>query len=188
VNCQPIFESHPTAEPLRDSAASDRARLRRAFALHYGGVCRLLRGMGVAPHWADDAAQHAFLVALESLPHIIAGCERAFLYATAVRIAYGIRRKAAREIDSVNFDFDSSPLPWPDELADQKRAREVLDGLLARMDRDVRSVFVLFEIDGSTIPEIAEVLAIPQGTAASRLRRARKQFEAMVRRHRTSCA
>jgi RNA polymerase sigma-70 factor, ECF subfamily len=185
VNCHPVFESR-TAEP-RESA-TDPARLRRAFAQHYAGVCRLLRGMGVAPHWADDAAQHSFLIALEALPDIIAGCERAFLYATAVRVAYGIRRKAAREIDGVDFEFDSSPLPWPDELADQKRAREVLDGLLARMDRDVRCVFVLFEIDGLTIPEIAEGLAIPQGTAASRLRRARKQFDGLVRRHITSCA
>jgi RNA polymerase sigma-70 factor, ECF subfamily len=142
--------------------------------------------MGVPTHSADDAAQHAFLVAVEALPHIVAGCERAFLFATAVRIAHGLRRKVAREVGNVNPDYDLSPLPWPDDLVDQKRARELLDGILTHMNGDVRLVFVLFEIEGRPIPEIAEALAIPEGTAASRLRRARKQFNAMVRRHRKS--
>jgi len=37
-------------------------------------------------------------------------------------------------------------------------------------------VFVLFELEGMTTPEIAELIGIPLGTAASRLRRARETF------------
>jgi RNA polymerase sigma-70 factor (ECF subfamily) len=97
-----------------------------------------------------------------------------------VRIAHGIRRRVAREIPGLDVDLGSSPLPTPDEMADQKRARELLDRLLEHVGGDARTVFVLFEIEGFTVPQIAELLEIPLGTAASRLRRSREQFQALI--------
>jgi RNA polymerase sigma-70 factor (ECF subfamily) len=41
---------------------------------------------------------------------------------------------------------------------------------------DLRTVFILFEIEGLSAPSIASMLDIPVGTAASRLRRARDIF------------
>jgi len=43
-------------------------------------------------------------------------------------------------------------------------------------------VFVLHEIDGEPIPAVAEALAIPVNTAYSRLRVAREEFSASVKR------
>jgi RNA polymerase sigma-70 factor, ECF subfamily len=161
-------------------SAQDEARLRKAFVQHYAGVWRFLRRLGVSSDRVDDAAQHAFLVALEALPRIVPGCERAFLYSTAVRIAHGQRRRTEREIATVDVGLGPSPLPSPDALTDQKRAREMLDRLLEQIELDARAVFVLFEIEGFTVPEIADLLKIPLGTAASRLRRSREQFQALV--------
>ncbi len=172
--------------PLLATAAErspvDQARLRRAFDANYAGVWRFLRRLGVAPDRADDAAQQVFLIALEALERIVEGSERAFLYATAVRLAHGIRRKIQRELSSSVLDGDPSPLPSPAQLTDQKRAREALDAIISRMDDDHRSVFVLAELDDFTTPEIASLLEIPLGTAASRLRRAREKFQQLVRR------
>jgi RNA polymerase sigma-70 factor, ECF subfamily len=165
------------------ASSRDNARLRKAFVEHYAGVWCFLRRMGVPASGADDAAQQVFLIALEALPRIVLGSERAFLYGTAVRIAHGVRRKREREVGGVDLELAGSGLLPPDELTDQKRAREVLDRLLERMEIDTRTVFVLFEIDGFTVPEIARLLAIPVGTAASRLRRSREQFQALVRVH-----
>jgi RNA polymerase sigma-70 factor (ECF subfamily) len=159
--------------------AQDEARLRKAFVQHYAGIWRFLRRLGVASDRVDDAAQHAFLVALEAIPRILPGCERAFLYSTAVRIAHGQRRRPQREVATVDFE-GPSPRPSPDELTDQKRAREMLDRLLEHIELDARAVFVLFEIEGFTVPEIADLLKIPLGTAASRLRRSREKFQALV--------
>ena len=169
--------------PAGASAVSgpDRARLRLAFVNNYAGIWRFLRRMGVAEAKVDDAAQEVFLVALQALPRIILGSERAFLYGTAVRIAHGVRRKVDREVTGLDVDLDPSHLPSPEDLANQKRAREILDGLLDEMDLDMRTVFVLFELDGFTAPQIAELLSIPLGTAASRLRRARDRFQELVR-------
>ena len=48
------------------------------------------------------------------------------------------------------------------------------------MDAPLREVFVLFEIEGLKMHEIADVVGIPAGTVASRLRRARNVFRARV--------
>ncbi len=47
---------------------------------------------------------------------------------------------------------------------------------------EMRAVFVLFELEEMPSTEIAEVLAIPIGTVASRLRRAREEFQRIVAR------
>ena len=69
-----------------------------------------------------------------------------------------------------------------DELIDQRRARETLDGVLHAMEEDLRTVFVLFELEEMPTAEIATLLAIPPGTVASRLRRARAEFEVQIAR------
>jgi RNA polymerase sigma-70 factor (ECF subfamily) len=53
---------------------------------------------------------------------------------------------------------------------------------LESVDLDRRAVFVLHEIDGVAIPEVADALTIPVNTAYSRLRLARQEFHAAVRR------
>jgi RNA polymerase sigma-70 factor, ECF subfamily len=162
------------------ASTRDDARLRDAFVRHYAGIWRFLRRLGVPGDRVDDAAQHAFLVALEALPRIAPGSERAFLYATAVRTAHGIRRRVEREIATVDFEARSSSAPSAEELTDRKRARELLDRILAQIELDARAVFVLFEIEGFTLPQIADLLAIPLGTATSRLRRARERFRELA--------
>ncbi|HEY0468747.1 MAG TPA: sigma factor-like helix-turn-helix DNA-binding protein, partial [Polyangiaceae bacterium] len=50
------------------------------------------------------------------------------------------------------------------------------------MPEDLRLVFVLFELEELSTRQIAELCEIPVGTAASRLRRAREDFEQRVAR------
>lgn len=58
----------------------------------------------------------------------------------------------------------------------------MLDAVLATLTDERREVFVLYELEGLTGAEIAEHLGVPAGTVASRLRRARADFEAAVAR------
>jgi RNA polymerase sigma-70 factor (ECF subfamily) len=50
------------------------------------------------------------------------------------------------------------------------------------MPEELRVVFVLYELEELSTPEIAELCELPLGTAASRLRRAREDFEQRVAR------
>ena len=53
------------------------------------------------------------------------------------------------------------------------------------MEIERRAVFLMHEVDGFSIPEVAEVLAVPLNTAYSRLRLARDEFRERVRRLRS---
>jgi RNA polymerase sigma-70 factor (ECF subfamily) len=69
-----------------------------------------------------------------------------------------------------------------EEVTNRRSAVELLDRVLSRMDEDLVTVFTLFELEGMSTPEIAELVQIPIGTAASRLRRARQSFRAAAQR------
>ncbi len=164
----------------RDDAATTFARL---FDANYDFVWATLRRLGVAAEGADDAAQKVFLVAARKLLDIEPHREKAFLYGAAMRIAADARYSSRRrgEIFAPLDDAAASPVgASPDDLLDQKRARELLDQILGSMDLAERSIFVLYEIEGMTMAEIADLHDIPQGTVASRLKRARETFERKV--------
>ena len=158
-------------------------RLTSLFQQHFDLVWRTVRRLGVPPEALDDAAQEVFVVASRRLAAIEPGKERAFLYGTAVRVASDARRSSSRRRLAPQGDQPLDPAdtaPAPDELVEQKRARELLDQLVARLPDDTRPVFVLYELEGLTMEEIATCLEVPPGTVASRLRRGREAFHAAV--------
>ena len=61
-------------------------------------------------------------------------------------------------------------------MLDRARARALLDEILEAMPLELRAVFTLFELEQLTMAQIAPLLGVPQGTVASRLRRAREVF------------
>ncbi|HEX4341252.1 MAG TPA: sigma-70 family RNA polymerase sigma factor [Polyangiaceae bacterium] len=173
----------PGSDTAEDAALSNQ-RVKTLLRAHYKEVWRILRHLGLPMSVAEDAAQQVFLVATAKLSRIEPGKERPFLIGTAVRIASNHRRSAA-----VRYECpDESPerhvdaAPGLDELLDQKRLRLLLDEVLAALPVDLRTVFVLFELEGLEVPEIAEIVGVPRGTASSRLRRAREAFERAARR------
>jgi RNA polymerase sigma-70 factor (ECF subfamily) len=168
-------------------AVGDPARLRGMVDANLDFIWRSLRRLGVSANDADDCAQQVFMVAARRLDSIREGSERAFLFSTAMRVASDARRARMRRRE-VPSDDDlperSDPGPSPDEIVDRQRARALLDEVLEAMPMDLRAVFVLFELEELGTPEIAKLLEIPVGTAASRLRRAREEFQTIVGRMR----
>lgn len=165
-------------------ARSREERVRAMFEADYDFIWRSLRRFGVPPSRVDDAAQQVFVIASQKLDAIAEGSERSFLFGTAMRVASDVRRSAPvrREVASDGADLEPDASPLPDELVDRRRARAMLDRVLDEMDDDLRAVLVMFELEGLSSPEIAELMNIPVGTVASRLRRAREDFEARVAR------
>ena len=156
--------------------------LETMFADHCDFVFRNCRRLGLDEGAAEDATQQVFIVASKKLESIAIGAERAFLFATASNIVSNMRRSVMRRReDAVEIErVDDRALP--DDLLDQARARRVVDQVLEGMDLDLRTAFVLFEVEQLTFTEMAELLAIPRGTVASRVRRAREDFERAVKR------
>lgn len=161
-------------------AVDRQARVARMVERDYRMIWRLLRRLGVHEHAVDDATQQVFLVAAERLADIAPCSERSFVFGTALRVSQSFRRRHSREAPSAEADLNVSPLPGPDELSEQRRRRELLDRLIERLPLDLRSVFILFELEGLSSPQIAELVDVPLGTVASRLRRARERFATLV--------
>jgi RNA polymerase sigma-70 factor, ECF subfamily len=158
-------------------AAVDRARLEGMFAAHHEAVWRALRRRGLTEEEAEDATQETYLIAAGRLADIQPDREHAFLVATARRVAYTLNRKTVRwQLDEKMDERVSDARNAGDQRADV----ELCDMALSRLTEELTEVFVLYEIEGLSSPEIAALLEIPLGSVASRLRRAREQFRAAV--------
>jgi RNA polymerase sigma-70 factor (ECF subfamily) len=146
-------------------------------------VWRSVRRLGVPQCDAEDAVQKVFLVAAGKLAAIRNGSERSFLFQTALRVASDSRRTQRRRREVMEMDGDERPASEElssEELLDLRRARQQLDRILDEMPIDLRAIFVLFELEEMTMAEIAQLLGLPAGTVASRLRRARADFQERV--------
>jgi RNA polymerase sigma-70 factor, ECF subfamily len=158
-------------------------RITRLVNEQIGFVARVLRNLGVPAADLDDAVQRTFILASTKMDEIREGSERGFLFQTAKHMAAHAWRSRARFKGHQSLDEEMvSPGESPEALSSQKHARELLDSILEAMPEDLRVVFTLYEFEDFSVPEIAEVLHIPTGTAASRLRRARSEFSAHVQR------
>ena len=162
--------------PLRVDAQT---RLRHMVDDHFEFIWRALRGLGVSTTAADDAAQQVFWIASQKLDRIALGSERSFLFATARGIAANVRRAVARSREQLGHDTLADQVDEshdPEQAVASHQARRILSQVLEAMHEDLRTVFVLFELEEIPTHCIAEMLDLPMGTVASRLRRARQEF------------
>lgn len=188
--------AYPTEPATGDPASALRASsvsvaptnipLRALVDAHYASIWRLVRRCGVDESMVDDAVQEIFIVAMQRIDSIEPGKERAFLFGVALRVASKMRRKhqATAELMQQEGELEQSDedAASPDVALDDRRARELLDDALDAMSPDLRTVLVLHELEGMELREIATLLEIPVGTAGSRFRRAREQFDLIARR------
>jgi len=166
-----------------ERASALERRITAVVAEQYDFVWRSLRRLGVPEEAADDAAQQVFCVFARRAPGVPPEKDKTFLFGVVIRVAQNARRSRARRPEYVDDDAIAA-MPCeqagPEQLLEQRRARALLDDLLAEMPMDLRAVFVLYEIEEMTMVEIANVLDLPSGTVASRLRRARELFESLA--------
>jgi RNA polymerase sigma-70 factor, ECF subfamily len=164
-------------------AAARQARLRGMIDAYIDFVARVLRNAGTPEADVDDEVQRTFIVAARRLDDVRLGAEKSFLAQIALHLAAHARRTLARRREVA---ADEAPEPveafaTPEQLTDQKRVRQMLDRILDQMETNLRTVLVLYEFEEMNMAEIAEVLSIPRGTVASRLRRARSDFRERIR-------
>lgn len=149
---------------------------------HHDAIWSFLRRLGVLPADVEDATQKVFVVFAQREAGIAPGAERSFLFASALRIASDARRKRAgsREqlVDSDELPDHADPAPSVEDTIDDRPLRRWLDDVLDTLSDEHRAVLVLVDLEEQTMADASNVLGIPHGTVASRLRRARELFEA----------
>ena len=184
----PLAAANPV---LADARGDDPTAFEHALTEHFQLVWRCLRRFGVRPEDAvDDAAQQVFEIAAKKRLQIAPGSERAFLVKTAALVALEVYRQNKRTAKARTWEMarlaHSSGEARPDAAIEAEQWRARLDQVLDALSPELRTVFVLFELEELTGPEIAALLGLAEGTVASRLRRARKQFRTAATRLRTT--
>jgi RNA polymerase sigma-70 factor (ECF subfamily) len=155
-----------------------------AFQRELDYIYRALQRLGTAPSEVEDLAQDVFLALRRSWPQYDPKRPlRPYLFGIAFRIASAHRRKRRREVPFGIVEVDDEG-PGPDEVLQTKQARALVLAALERIPLPRRAVLIMRELDDIPVDEIASVLAIPLFTAYSRLRKARRELQAAVRRMR----
>ncbi len=166
-------------------ASSREARLRALVDRHFDFVAGVLRKAGTPEAEVDDDVQRTFIAIAQRLDDVRPESEKSFLFQTALRMAAHARRTLARrrEVQDEDAQRRLDISAQPEQLLSQKRERQLLEDVLAQMAKELRTVFILYELEEQRVAEIARTLQIPEGTVASRLRRARADFRQRVRAH-----
>jgi RNA polymerase sigma-70 factor, ECF subfamily len=161
---------------------------RELYEEHLPFVWRSLRRLGVRETDLGDAAQEVFVVVHRRLAEFEGRSKiTTWLFGICLRVASSRRRvSGVREVST------GEALDVVDEHADVEAAVErlrgiaLLEAILHRMSLEQRTVFILFELDGVPLAEIADLVSAPLGTVQSRLRLARQAFRAAVDRAQAS--
>jgi RNA polymerase sigma-70 factor, ECF subfamily len=166
-----------TAAAAPSDADGARDRLAELFERYVDFVWRTTRRFGLSAAEADDAAQHVFLIAKKKLGEIPPDRERSFLFSAAVNVSRTMIRSKVRRREEALDEIDAAGAgPDPEQLLERRRAMDTVYRSLEAMPDDLRVAFVLFELEEMTAIEVAQLLGIPSGTVASRVRRARDVF------------
>jgi RNA polymerase sigma-70 factor (ECF subfamily) len=153
-----------------------------AFQTQVDYVHRTLRRLGTAPSEVEDLAQDVFLALRRSWSEYDPGRPmRPYLFGIAFRIASAHGRKRRREVAFGVVEVGDAG-PAPDEALQSKQARAVVLAALERIPLPRRGVLVMHDLDDVPVGDVAAILHIPLFTVYSRLRKARREFEAAVRR------
>lgn len=140
---------------------------------------KFVRGLGVEASQADDIVQEALLVLTGKLERVEVGKERSFLIGCATRIARAQWRRGQRYTE-LTEEVPTLASPADAQLGEQ--ARELLRQFVASLSEKHQAVFVLYEIQELSIPEVSTLLELPIGTVNSRLRKARSRYRSYVAR------
>ena len=154
--------------------------MRSIFDEHARYVIRTLRHLGISEADVDDVAQEVFVTVHRKLPEFEGRSKlRTWLYAICLRVASDHRRRAyiVRERATENPPVDTGERRG-DEPDTSLESRAFVQQLLSELDDDKRAVLVLYEIEGLTMREIADVIGCPLQTAYSRLHAARDLLQA----------
>lgn len=153
-------------------------------------VWRTVRHFGVSAHAIEDVVQQVFVAIHRQLDHYEGRCALStWVYAIVLRTVSNHRRACRRKgaghalasrvtSEAELIETGDSPL----DQAEKRQATQIARDVLGQMNTDNARAFVMFELWGLSVPEIAEASSVPINTVYSRLRRARLEFSRLTAR------
>jgi len=172
--------------PLKREVAPTRRapEFRELFETQFSYVWHVLMRLGVAERDLEDLAQQVFLQVHGELAKFDNRRPlRPWLFSFAYHAASNYRALSRHRVElSIVAPEQADTLPAADEQLITRQELELAELALSRVALGRRAVLLLHEVEGHSMPEIAESLSIPLNTAYSRLRLARQEYEQAIRR------
>jgi RNA polymerase sigma-70 factor (ECF subfamily) len=146
-------------------------------------VWNALRRLGVQDRDIEDLCHDVFVIVFRNLAaYDTRRPIRPWLFGIAFRVASDYRRSARHRREVPGERELPCPAPRADEVMLRRERQRLVVRALEALELDRRAVFVMHDIDGHVMPDIAAALGVPLNTAYSRLRLARADFAAAVAR------
>ena len=167
-----------TNQPVAVEGHLDSAELFRRFGRF---VASFLLRMGVPRSDLDDLMQEVFLVAHKNGGYSPGPAKpTTYLANIAFKATVSHRRKRKTRsfvrLDGELVSRAGEAHGTPEQNVSSSQEIALLQRVLETLDADKRAVFVMAELQGESVVDIAAGLGIPVDTAYSRLRVARKLF------------
>jgi RNA polymerase sigma-70 factor (ECF subfamily) len=133
-----------------------------------------------------DICQDAFIKVYTALPHFRFDCK---LSTWIAKIAYrtalnALEKKRAYLYEDVQGGQSLDELPGafdgPEVIMEASDRKEHLEKALRQLDERYRIPLTLYHLESMSYTEIAEIMALPEGTVKSHLFRARKQLKEVL--------
>ncbi|HRI06633.1 MAG TPA: sigma-70 family RNA polymerase sigma factor [Nannocystaceae bacterium] len=159
----------------------DRRAGEALFERHYEPIARFFRNKVAGD--SSDLIQRTFLALVESQERFRGESSfRTFLFAVAHNVLgrhYRQKRRDGERLDFLTVSaHDLGPSP-PSLLARRDEERILLTAL-RRIPLDYQVVLELYFWEKMTAAELAEVIGVPEGTARTRIRRAKQLLEIAI--------
>lgn len=166
------------AELLDRWRAGDRKAGEVLFDRHFDAVARFFRNK--VERGIDDLIQRTFLACVESRDKFRGESSfRTYIFAVAHNVLGKHFRSKRRHGDKIDFGVTSvhDIAPSPSMVVAQHREQRLLLQALRRIPVDLQVVLELYYWERLSAKDVARVVDVPEGTARTRIRRAKQLLE-----------
>ena len=178
---------------VRRARAGDSAAFEQLIDCYKHRIYNYVLRMVGDPDTAEDIAQETFIRAYSSLASFRgASSVQTWLYRIASNLAIDTMRRRKYRYNSFSLD---EPLttsdtevsrdiedegPGPERQLQTRQLQQKVTDAIARLSPKLRTVTILYELQGMSYEEIAEIVGAPLGTIKSRLFNAREQLRELL--------
>lgn len=171
----------PIAQGIDGAAPFDLAAV---YAGQFDWVWHTLRRLGIAQRNLADVTHDVFVV-VHQRAHTYDPSRplRPWLFGVAYRVARDHLSLGRNRNESVGEAVEvADAAPSQDDRVAESEARALVLAALQSLDLERRVVFILHDLEEQPMREISDALDVPDKTLYARLKVAREQFVAAVRR------
>jgi RNA polymerase sigma-70 factor, ECF subfamily len=175
---------NPAFEPPIAPASESTPTFSELYEEYFDFVWRSARRLGVAESSLDDVVQDVFVTVYRRLSSFEGRSQiKTWIFGilrhTVRDLRRTQRRKPTESLDHEPADLRSG---GPQDAFAKEQGTRLLHAVLLELNEELREVFVLSELEQMSAPEVGASLSLNVNTVYSRLRTARKEFDAALRR------